>query len=94
MAHLPGQNEGVNEELALLDATAQAELVRTGQVSAAELVVAAIERIEALNPVLNAVVNRDFPVIQGFTLVIAVFFLLMNILADMMYALLDPRIRY
>lgn len=44
--------------------------------------------------VLNAVVNRDFPVIQGFTLVIAVFFLLMNILADMMYALLDPRIRY
>ena len=44
--------------------------------------------------VLNAVINRDFPVIQGFTLVIAVFFLLMNILADMMYALLDPRIRY
>jgi peptide/nickel transport system permease protein len=44
--------------------------------------------------VLNAVVNRDFPVIQGFTLVISVFFLLMNIFADMMYALLDPRIRY
>ena len=60
MAHLPGQNEGVNEELALLDATAQAELVRTGQVSAAELVVAAIERIEALNPVLNAVVTPVF----------------------------------
>mgnify|MGYP003346247443 FL=1 len=44
--------------------------------------------------VLNAVVNRDFPVIQGFTLVIAIFFLLANILADMLYALLDPRIRY
>ncbi len=44
--------------------------------------------------VLNAVVNRDFPVIQGFTLVIAVFFLLTNIAADMLYALLDPRIRY
>ena len=44
--------------------------------------------------VLNAVVNRDFPVIQGFTLVIAVFFLLANIAADMLYALLDPRIRY
>jgi ABC-type dipeptide/oligopeptide/nickel transport system permease component len=40
------------------------------------------------------VVNRDFPVIQGFTLVIAVFFLLANIAADMLYALLDPRIRY
>ena len=50
----------MNEELALLDATAQAELVRTGQVSAAELVTAAIERIEALNPVLNAVVTPVF----------------------------------
>lgn len=44
--------------------------------------------------VLNAVVNRDFPVIQGFTLIIAIFFLLANIAADMLYALLDPRIRY
>jgi amidase len=50
----------VTDELALLDATAQAGLVRTGQVSAAELVTAAIERIEALNPVLNAVVTPVF----------------------------------
>ncbi len=33
--------------------------------------------------VLNAVVNRDFPVIQGFTLVIAAFFLFANIMADL-----------
>jgi peptide/nickel transport system permease protein len=44
--------------------------------------------------VLNAVINRDFPVIQGFTLVIAIFFLLTNIAADMLYSVLDPRIRY
>ncbi len=44
--------------------------------------------------VLNAVINRDFPVIQGFTLIIAIFFLMANIAADMLYALLDPRIRY
>ena len=50
----------MTDELALLDATAQAELVRTGQVSAAELVTAAIGRIEALNPVLNAVVTPVF----------------------------------
>jgi len=50
----------VSEDLSLLDATAQAELVRTGQVSPAELVTAAIERIEALNPVLNAVVTPVF----------------------------------
>lgn len=44
--------------------------------------------------VLNAVVTRDFPVIQGFTLVIAAFFLFANIMADLLYAVLDPRIRY
>jgi amidase len=50
----------VNEDLALLDATAQAGLVRAGQVTPAELVEAAIERIEALNPALNAVVTPVF----------------------------------
>jgi ABC-type dipeptide/oligopeptide/nickel transport system permease component len=43
---------------------------------------------------LNAVVNRDFPVIQGFTLAIAIFFIFANIIADILYTLLDPRIRY
>lgn len=41
-----------------LDATGLAELVRKGDVSSAELVESAIERIEALNPVLNAVVYK------------------------------------
>jgi amidase len=45
------------DELARLDATAQAELVRTGQVTARELVESAIARVEALNPTLNAVVH-------------------------------------
>jgi peptide/nickel transport system permease protein len=44
--------------------------------------------------ILNAVINRDFPVVQGFTLIIAGFFLLANILADLIYSILDPRIRY
>jgi amidase len=48
------------EDLSLLDATAQAELVHTGQASPAELIEAAIERIERLNPTLNAVIHTDF----------------------------------
>src|SRR5438128_4602740 len=44
------------DELAFLDATAQAELVRRGDVSPAALVDAAIARIEAVNPKLNAVI--------------------------------------
>ena len=44
-----------------LDATALAALVRSKQVSALELVDAAIARIEKLNPRLNAVIHTDFP---------------------------------
>lgn len=43
-----------------LDATAQAELVRRGEVTALELVDAAIRRIEVLNPTLNAFVTVCF----------------------------------
>jgi amidase len=47
-------------ELAELDAMAQAELVRKGEVKPIELVDAAIERIERLNPILNAVVTKFY----------------------------------
>lgn len=50
----------MTEELARLDTVAQAELVRSGQLSAVELVQAAIDRIEALNPALNAVIHTMF----------------------------------
>jgi amidase len=47
-------------DLALLDAVAQADLVRRGEVSATELVEAAISRIELLNPALNAVIFTSY----------------------------------
>ena len=47
-------------ELATIDATAQADLVRRGEVTAVELVEAAIESIARLNPILNAVVTPMF----------------------------------
>jgi amidase len=50
----------MTDDAAFLDATAQAELVRTGQLSPVELVDAAINRIEKLNPELNAVVHPRF----------------------------------
>src|SRR5438093_13444342 len=46
----------MSDELAFLDATAQAELVRRGEVGPSALVDAAIARIEAVNPKLNAVI--------------------------------------
>src|ERR1700733_4071049 len=52
-------------ELTWLDATAQAELVRTGEASPAELVEAAIGRIEAVNPKLDAVIRTRFGHARG-----------------------------
>jgi amidase len=51
---------GLAAQLALLDATGQAEAVRKGEVTRAELVAAAIERAEQLNPTLNAIVTPMF----------------------------------
>ncbi len=41
----------------------------------------------------EAITARDFPIIQGFTVVIATGFIVINLLVDLSYAWLDPRIR-
>ncbi len=44
--------------------------------------------------VLNGIYERDYPVVQGGVLFIALVFSLVNLLVDVLYAWLDPRIRY
>jgi peptide/nickel transport system permease protein len=41
----------------------------------------------------EAITARDFPVIQGFVIVIATFYVVINLIVDISYAYLDPRIR-
>ena len=41
----------------------------------------------------EAITGRDYVVIQGFTLVIAVIYVLVNLIVDVSYGFLDPRIR-
>ncbi|MEX1022048.1 MAG: ABC transporter permease [Dehalococcoidia bacterium] len=43
---------------------------------------------------LQAVFQRDYPLIQGYVLVFATVYVLMNLLVDVAYSYLDPRIRY
>ena len=43
---------------------------------------------------VEALLNKDFPVVQALTLLIAVAYVLINLLVDLSYSLLDPRIRY
>ncbi len=43
---------------------------------------------------LNAIGQRDYPVVQGVVLLIAGLFVLTNLAVDLLYALADPRVRY
>jgi len=42
---------------------------------------------------VDAIFARDFPVVQGAILVTATLFVLINLLTDLLYAVLDPRLR-
>lgn len=44
--------------------------------------------------IVNGIFSRDLPVVQGAVLMVVVFVLLVNLLADLVYAWLDPRITY
>ncbi len=56
-----------------------------------------VEKVFALNGIgylmITAIFNRDFPIVQGVTLVFAVMVVLVNLLTDMAHAALDPRVR-
>src|SRR5689334_2062686 len=55
---MPSYITAMSDDLALLDATAQAALVAGGDVTASDLVAAALDRIDRINAELNAVIHR------------------------------------
>src|ERR1700732_2927429 len=46
------------------------------------------------NMAIDAVINRDFPLIQGLILTFAVLFIVLNLAVDLVVTLLDPRLRH
>ena len=44
--------------------------------------------------VLDAVLKRDYPIIQGLILLFSFVYILINLLIDLSYTLFDPRIKY
>ncbi len=46
------------------------------------------------NLVVSAVLRRDYPVIQGALLVVSGLYVLINLAVDLLYAVVDPRVRY
>ncbi len=43
---------------------------------------------------VDSILTRDYPVVQGAVLLIAISFIVVNIVVDMLYGAIDPRIRY
>jgi peptide/nickel transport system permease protein len=44
--------------------------------------------------VVDAILRRDYPVIQGVVLIFSFVYVLVNLAVDLMYTVFDPRIRY
>jgi peptide/nickel transport system permease protein len=43
---------------------------------------------------VDAILNRDFPLVQGTVLFAAAVYVMVNLAVDISYAVIDPRIRY
>lgn len=43
---------------------------------------------------VEAILSRDYPVVQGLVLLVATIFIFINLIVDLLYSYLDPRIRY
>jgi ABC-type dipeptide/oligopeptide/nickel transport system permease component len=44
--------------------------------------------------VILAIQQRDFPLVVGTVTVVAIIFVILNLLVDLLYGLLDPRVRF
>jgi len=69
--------------------------VHTSWVIGGTVVIEAVFAIPGVGFLLvSSIYARDYPLIQGLTVVFAVLVVLINLLADLAYAVIDPRVRY
>jgi peptide/nickel transport system permease protein len=69
--------------------------LQTGRLFGGAVVVETIFAIPGVGRLaVDSIFFRDFPVVQGVVLVLAVAVLLANFITDLLYAIVDPRIRY
>ena len=62
---------------------------------AGTVIVENVFAIKGLGRVLiQGILNRDFPVVQGSIIVVSAIFVFANLLVDVLYTVIDPRIRY
>lgn len=69
--------------------------LRVGQIFAGSIIIETVFSWPGMGRyMVNAIRVRDFPVVQAMTLVMASIFIVCNILVDLLYGVIDPRIRH
>jgi ABC-type dipeptide/oligopeptide/nickel transport system permease component len=79
---------------ALIPAVTVMGLQFGGLISGAVITETIFARIGLGRMYVESILNKDITMIQGLTLVLAIMIMLINIVVDLSYAALDPRIRY
>jgi len=69
--------------------------IQTGQLLGGAVIIEQIFGLPGLGWfLLNAIYQRDYPSVQAGVLILATIFVLTNLIVDLLYAVLDPRIKY
>ena len=69
--------------------------LRFGGLLAGSMLVEAVFSVPGIGRfMVDGVLKRDYPVVQGTVLVLATTFVLVNLAVDLIYALIDPRLKY
>jgi peptide/nickel transport system permease protein len=68
--------------------------INTGALIGGSLIVETIFRVPGLgSAIVEAVIREDFPVVLAIVMIIATIFVLVNVFVDVVYAIIDPRVR-
>jgi ABC-type dipeptide/oligopeptide/nickel transport system permease component len=79
---------------ALIPVVTMLGLQFSNMLSGAVVVEALFARRGIGNLLVHGILSRDFPMVQAIVLILAAIYVVGNLLVDLSYVLLDPRIRY
>lgn len=69
--------------------------LQVAQIAGGAVIIESIFSLPGMGQFLvDAIIHRDYPVIQGINLLIVVIIVATNLAVDLCYAVIDPRIRY
>lgn len=96
-------SKGLNDEIVILKHALRNALIpvmtilgiQLAQIAGSTVIIESIFNLPGIDKfLLDAITQRDYPVVQGINLCLAVLVVGLNLVVDLVYALIDPRIRY